>query len=367
MSYENPHVRRARDRYQAARDRHIDLIAQNAKDTSRTASAQRAIDKQIDAAKEEEERLEAALEDELNRQTALADARAAAPPATESTANYASARGSLSFEGAYRRDDRTVSFFADIVTSSNNPGAIERLQRNQAEMLDRLTPEQRAVTSSGGGVGFIPPVYLGDLWAELPRATRPFAAAIGSRPLTETGMTLSVPRITTGSLVASQTTQNTAIGNQDIVSTSLSVPVVTVARYCDLSLQAIERSMPGLDMVVFSDLRAAYDGELDRQMISGAGTTEHVGIRAVASINTVAYTASTPTGAGLLPKIYDGIQQIGSNRFRNRICSFFTRDVRHGWGKNSRPLFRCFNRGSSCKPQVHRTAALSRALPVLRP
>ena len=60
-------------------------------------------------------------------------------------------------------------------------------------------------------------------------------------------------------------------------------------------------------MVVFSDLRAAYDGELDRQLISGIGTTEHLGIRAVASINTVTYTASTPTGGGLLPKVYDAI------------------------------------------------------------
>jgi HK97 family phage major capsid protein len=72
-----------------------------------------------------------------------------------------------------------------------------------------------------------------------------------------------------------------------------------------------------MDMVIYRDLAGAYDVALDTQLISGTGANgQHLGIRAVSSPNTVAYTDGTPTAAELLPKLYDAIQKVASNRYR---------------------------------------------------
>ena len=96
----------------------------------------------------------------------------------------------------------------------------------------------------------------------------------------------------------------------------LTVNVRTVAGMQDVSRQLLDRSDPGIDQIIFNDLRAAYDMYLDTQLISGTGSNgQHLGIRAVSSINTVTYTDATPTGAELVPKLYDGVQQVHTNRY----------------------------------------------------
>jgi HK97 family phage major capsid protein len=172
-------------------------------------------------------------------------------------------------------------------------------------------------TSDPGAAGFVPPIYMGELWAELPRADRPFADVIRKMPLPATGMTVSIPKVQSGTTVASQATENTAVSETDADSQTVNVPVRTIAGMNDMSLQAFERTAPGFDMIVAEDLRAAYDAELDRQCSQGTGAAgQHLGIRAVAGVNTVAYTDATPTAAELHPKLYDAIQKIASVRFK---------------------------------------------------
>jgi hypothetical protein len=98
------------------------------------------------------------------------------------------------------------------------------------------------------------------------------------------------------------------------VEALLTVPVRTIAGQQDVSQQLFDRSDPGIDQVIFSDLRRAYDAQLDSNLLNGTGANNHVGIRSVASVNTVTFT-SPVTAAALVPKIYDAIQQIESNRF----------------------------------------------------
>jgi hypothetical protein len=84
----------------------------------------------------------------------------------------------------------------------------------------------------------------------------------------------------------------------------------------------LERSFPGLDLVIYNDLVAAHDAELDSQLLNGSGSAgQHLGIRNVSGLISVSYTDGTPTGAELLPKIYDAIQQVASNRFLNANVS----------------------------------------------
>ena len=213
----------------------------------------------------------------------------------------------------YRKEGQN-SFFRDLYHAQigQNPEAMARLAQHHREV--EIESRSMSTTVTAGG-NFIPPEYLGEMYAPLARAGRPFADAVPSSPLMAEGMTITIPRITTGTLVATQTTQNTSLGTQDIVEALLSVPVVTIGGYADLSVQLAERASPAFDQILFNDLRADYDRLLDNQLINGTGTTQHVGIRSVASINTSTYTSGTPTAAGLVPKVYDAIQLIASNRY----------------------------------------------------
>lgn len=207
---------------------------------------------------------------------------------------------------------RGTSFFVDLVNATRGDmEARTRLERHTQEIAYERRDLSTTVTAGGN---FVPPAYLGELYAELPRPGRPFADAIGSQPLQATGMNITVPRITTGTTEVNQAGDNAAVSETDIVEALLTVPVRTIAGQQDLSQQLFDRAEPGMDSVVFSDLRRAYDATLDNQLLNGTGANNHVGIRSVASVNAVTFT-SPVTAAAAVPKVYDAIQQIESNRF----------------------------------------------------
>jgi hypothetical protein len=211
---------------------------------------------------------------------------------------------------------RGVSFFKDIVdaTVGQNYIARERLERHSRE--EELETRDISTTVTAGG-NFVPPNYLGEFYAEFAREGRPFADILPKQPLMTTGMSITIPRITTGTtVIVSQTENSTAPAETNLVEALLTVPVRTVAGMQDLSQQLFDRADPGMDQVIFNDLRSAYDMYLDTQLIQGTGANgQHLGIRAVSSPNTVTYTDASPTAAELLPKLYDGVQQIHTNRF----------------------------------------------------
>ena len=226
-------------------------------------------------------------------------------------------------EGHVKREERTYtertsytgrSFFLDLYKSTLGDGeARERLERHTREVAMERRDLTTTVTAGGN---FIPPQYLGELYAELPRSARPFANAIPNRPLMATGMNITIPRITTGTTVAAQATENTAISETDIVEALLTVPVRTYAGQQDMSRQLFDRAEPGMDQVIFADLRAAYDQTLDSALLNGAGTLgTHLGIRAVSSVNTVTYTDASPTAAETIGPVYNAAQLVWSNRY----------------------------------------------------
>ena len=226
-------------------------------------------------------------------------------------------------DGHVKREEKTYterssytgrSFFLDLYMSTLGDGeARERLERHTREVAMERRDLTTTVTAGGN---FIPPQYLGELYAELPRSARPFANAIPNRPLMATGMNITIPRITTGTSVAAQATENTAISETDIVEALLTVPVRTYAGQQDMSRQLFDRAEPGMDQVIFADLRAAYDQTLDTALLNGAGTLgTHLGIRAVSSVNTVTYTDASPTAAETIGPVYNAAQLVWSNRY----------------------------------------------------
>lgn len=277
----------------------------------------------FDAAKADVERSRR----QLDKVESIAEARQAFPILDAPTAAEQSQTGKLAAAAAspaarsittgtqpspYRPDQPEVSFFRDLVMSkSGNRDALDRLHANNLSQRAAST----TITTSDGG--FIPPGYLGELYAQLPRAGRPFANNLPTIPLPTTGMSFAVPRVTTAATAAVQATENNAVSNTDQVSTQLAVPVVTIGGYNDVSLQLFSRSEPGIDMILFQDLRMAYDAATDTQLLSGTGSNgQHLGIRGVTSINTVTYsTDGSDTAAEALPYIYKAIAAVHQNRY----------------------------------------------------
>ena len=213
----------------------------------------------------------------------------------------------------YRSDNsHELSFVKDFIDSvvSKDVAATERIHRHQQEML---------VTRDGttsNYAGLVVPQYLTDLAAPLARAGRPFADQCRNLPLPESGMTLNISRVTTGSSAAVQAAENDAVSETDIDDTLLTSNISTVASGQQLSRQAMERGT-GIDALVTGDMASAMSTTLDNQLINGSGSSgQLLGNSQVTGINSVTYTDGSPTVAEFYPKLLDAIQQINSGIYR---------------------------------------------------
>jgi HK97 family phage major capsid protein len=242
----------------------------------------------------------------------ISEARASMP-AVEDNEERSFNIGTGKAKDVYSPQSRN-SYFTDIVMRARGDvKAAERLATYGAQRAGEH--RDMAWDSDTGGADLLPPVYLAE-YAVLPaRAGRPFADAIGSLPLPEKGGTLTIPALDTGSSAAAQTAGNQPVSETDPTTSTVTVPLVTVAGQVDMSLQLYERG-EAVDQIIFNDLIAAYNTNLDYQLINGSGSNgQHRGIRNVSSVNTVTYTDSGPTAAELTPKVYDAAQKVWTNRF----------------------------------------------------
>ena len=226
-----------------------------------------------------------------------------------------------------------------------DPAATERLARHASEVeVDNpvLGQQQRAI-GTGAVVGLVPPAYLTDQFAELARAGRPVANAVTSLPLPESGMTVNISRVTTGTSAASQSTENSAVSETNADDTLLIANVVTIAGQQTVSRQALERGQL-VEEVFTADLANAHNAELDRQVINGSGASgQRLGILGTSGIISVTYTDASPTAQELWPKLVDAVQQIPAQRF-TRATHLVVNPLLWGWRLSTldttgRPLF----------------------------
>lgn len=239
---------------------------------------------------------------------------------TSSTASshvvFAQPRGQR-VEHVYRpNQDNGHGYFRDLLFAGRGDSAARERLTTAARQSQASGYRDLTTTATDGG-GFVPPLYMGELWAQAPRPGRPFANAVGSRPLPPTGMSITLPRVTTAPATAAQATENTAMNETELVEATVTTAVNTIGGIEDVSIQLLERSDPGIDMVIWDALRDSYDSILDTYMISGSGSSgQHRGIKNVSGTNAVTYSDyASPTAAELVPKLYDAIQKVASNRY----------------------------------------------------
>lgn len=226
---------------------------------------------------------------------------------------------------ASRRDG--VSFIADIIAAQrfSDAEAQQRLARHMVEeRVANPALEQRAVGTSAFA-GLVVPQYLTDLVAPTRRAARPLANIANRMPLPDSGMTVNISRVTTGTSAALQSSQNSAVSETNMDDTLLTVDVLTGAGQQTVSLQALQRGTD-IERVVIGDLLGAIDTLVDSTLINQATT----GLNAVTDANIdVAYTDASPTAAELWPKLFDVIQQVQSAVYAG--ASHFVMHPRRFW------------------------------------
>jgi HK97 family phage major capsid protein len=227
-------------------------------------------------------------------------------------------------ELTYRPDVRGRSFFRDayLAQFGMDTAARERLDSHGREMEDEFRdrgivlhePETRDV-GTGAFTGLVTPVYLEEQFVELRRAMFPLYEGLSKLPLPATGMTVNIGRLTTGTGVAAQASENAAVQETDADDTLLTINVRTYSGQQDLSRQSIERGV-NVDEVIFRDLSRAYLTRLGDAVYNADGTSgTHLGIRSTAGIISVTYTDATPTVPELWPKLQDAIQQVNAGLF----------------------------------------------------
>lgn len=171
-----------------------------------------------------------------------------------------------------------------------------RLARHMAEeRVERAEYLQRAVGTSAWA-GLTVPQYLTDMYAPAAVALRPFADICNKHELPESGMTVNISRVTTGSSAALQASENAAVSETDMDDTLLSVSVQTAGGQQTISRQAIDRGT-GIEDVTMQDLFNRVATVLDSTLLNQSTN----GLTNVATANT--YTDASPTGAELYPKI----------------------------------------------------------------
>jgi HK97 family phage major capsid protein len=201
----------------------------------------------------------------------------------------------------YSKENRSASFLADAFSAQFNGDyqAKERLARHMNE--ERV--ERRDVTSANFA-GLIVPQFLTELAAPLARAGRPVADITRKHTLPQSGLTISISRVTTGSSAAVQS-EGAAVSETNMDDTQLDITVQTIAGQQTVSRQALERGT-GVDALVMNDLINAYHTRLDASVVTSLTN---------AITQVVTFTDGSPTVAELYPKLLDGVQRIQTNFF----------------------------------------------------
>jgi HK97 family phage major capsid protein len=272
-----------------------------------------ALNDEFDAAEAEFKSAEAAFE----REERIAQAREAHPVPKPEPKQI-----TITEEPAdYRADVPNVSWLRDLLNArTGDAEAINRLQRNNKHVREtmRSRGEQRA---NATGTGFLPPIYLGDEWAGIPHPARPLANALPKFNLPPDGMTFTIPVVSGATSVATHQDGGN-VSDTAATTTTVSHTLVAIAGQNEIDRVVLERSFPGLDMVIFDDLRRLYDTLLDQQLFTGSGSSgQHLGLDNVGSILTVTYTNASPTPKDALQNaIYAAFSKVYENRYLPPSC-----------------------------------------------
>jgi len=256
-------------------------------------------------------------------------------------------------ERTYRRGGQH-RFYQDLCAVSlpgGNYAAQERLQRHAKEQAVEARNSRSAVSQIQARAGvdtsdtsagvFLPPDYLLDEYIALPRPERVLADLVRQQTLPKGPMQISIPKVTTGTAVGAQATENTAVTEQDLAAQYVTANVGTLAGKQVVSLQAIEQSSVPFDDIVFQDLQRALDAQVEN--VAVAATLAVTGLNSItATYTTGTNTPDVPFAIDVYPFIGQAKSAVFKSIFRSADVIIMTPDrwawMEVGADKNGRPL-----------------------------
>lgn len=138
--------------------------------------------------------------------------------------------------------------------------------------------ESRAIgTVDGSGGYFVPPLWLVSEYVEYVRAGREFLNMWRSFGLPSGTNSINIPRIVTGTGTGVQTAEGAPLPGRDMADNFVNALVKTVAGQQDVALQLLDQSPLNYDEIIFPDLMADYNMQVDGLAMVGTGTNNQPG------------------------------------------------------------------------------------------
>lgn len=264
----NPYIDAQRAKYDALRDT-IKGLQQRAIDEDRdlTDDELRSVNEQADQAKGIAEQIESLTEIE-QRNAKVSDLAASLLTTSGGEGDGKGEKGQqdrgtgLGYTkdrdpGHYTRSSQH-SFFGDLYRSKTF---------NDELASRRLVEHQRALSTGTAGVGVVPPHWLTDEFEAMARQGRALANSVRSVPLGDDPRPLTLPKQTGSTGVAEQTTENTAVTDNDGYATDVdTVAPKPLAGKQTVSRQMLDMSNPAIDQLIYGDLMGVYNGKVESKV-----------------------------------------------------------------------------------------------------
>jgi len=269
-----------------------------------TDDEQTAYDEKRDAKKA----LDAEIAECETRLTELLDEEARDEKAAESRAKYGNPDTAVRVQvnepnPVYRREHGGPSFFADLAALQLNRLELASGVRSLEEVRGRLAKSQETragdmTTVAGAGGEFAPPAWFISDFVALARAGRVTADLCRKAELPSGISSVNLPKVSSGTTTAVQQTQNSALSDTAMTTTSVSSGITTVGGKQIVAMQLIQQTPIPFDQVILEDLALAYAVNVDTQVLYGTNANGQVRGLVGFATNT-AFTTAAPAPASV--------------------------------------------------------------------
>lgn len=243
----------------------------------------------------------------------VADVRAVAKPATTPTADVR--------EVSPYGEDADHNWFVDqrtvkdrYASDSEVAEARERLTKHYAAARDEGGVRQaRALSSTTDAEGgyLVAPAHVQSMFARLLVNGATVTQLVDKLPLPPKTDQINLPKMD-GATAVAQHTQNNALTETSATFTTVQFGAFRYGGAQTIPNFLLERSLPGIDQIVMSDLARQLASKVDTDLIAGSGTGASAieGILNADGIGTATATAGTATLGDLWPAIVNAISDV---------------------------------------------------------
>lgn len=195
----------------------------------------------------------------------------------------------------YRQNDHTTSFFRDLAAVQMNTSiggsSVADARTRLAAAQETRAGDMTTVAAAGGT--FAPPLWQVSDFVALARAGRVTANLCQNEVLPSGVSSINLPKVASGVTVAVQATQNSALSDTAMTTTSVSTGITTVGGKQIVSMQLLQQSGIPFDQVILQDLAKAYAVQVDTQVLYGSNASGQV-LGLVGAATNTAFTSAAP-------------------------------------------------------------------------